>query len=241
MNLAEFSEKVKSNPHLETFSHCIASSLDQLGFEQYAYVAFMAKTDPVILDNYPSAYREHFIENDYVYIDPVLMGTRRSLLPFKWGTESQEFCERFKLSPKQKRILQEGSEFGINRGIAVPLHLGQGSFGVFVANSSLSETEFDKLWQEKRLELQLFALHIHEAYQEIAFTELHDNTFQISPRERECLQLLAVGRDIWDISDTLSLSVDTIRNYLRGARRKLQVTSTMHAVVKALHHRIIGF
>jgi len=240
MNVHDFAEKVRNTPHLEAFSACLAATFDQLGFQQHAYVAFVPKSEPVIIDNYPAAYHEHFIENDYVYIDPVLMGTKRSLLPFKWSKESQIFCDKLPLSPQQKRILEEGSSFGINRGIAIPIHLVRGSFGVLVANSDAPERELDLLWREKALELQLYALHIHEAYQEIAFSELK-NDFGISPRERECLQLLAVGKDLWDVSDALSLSTETVRNYLRSARKKLGVTNTMHAVVKAMHHGIIGF
>ncbi len=241
MNVQEFAEKVRNTPHLRDFSACIASTLDHLGFQRHAYVAFMARSEPHILDNYPSAYREHFIENDYVYIDPVLMGTKRSLLPFKWSKESRVFCEKLPLSPKQRRILEEGSEFGINRGIAIPIHLVQGSFGVLVANSDVPAPELDKLWQDKALELQLYALHIHEAYQEIASLPTDDFEAPLSPRERECLQLLAAGKDLWSVSEILSLSLDTVRNYLRSARRKLRVTNTMHAVVKAMHNGLIGY
>lgn len=240
MNTQEFAEKVRRAPHLEAFADCIHSTFDDLGFQRHAYVAFVPKSEPTIIDNYPDAYHEHFIENDYVYIDPVLMGTKRSLLPFKWSKESRIFCDTLPLSPQQRKILEEGSAFGINRGIAIPIHLVRGSFGVFVANSDVPERELDMLWHEKALELQLYALHIHEAYQEIAFAGIQ-NDFNLSPRERECLQLLAVGKDLWDVSEVLSLSMETVRNYLRSARKKLKVTNTMHAVVKAMHHGVIGF
>src|SRR5690606_12694906 len=43
MNVSDFVEKVRSTPHVEAFSACLASTFDQLGFQQHAYVAFIPK------------------------------------------------------------------------------------------------------------------------------------------------------------------------------------------------------
>ena len=57
---------------------------------------------------------------------------------------------------------------------------------------------------------------------------------QLSPREREVLQLLAHGHEIPAIAAALALSPDTVRSHLRSARTRLQARSRPHAVALAL-------
>lgn len=52
--------------------------------------------------------------------------------------------------------------------------------------------------------------------------------------ERQFLGLLAEGRTYQQIADTMQVSINTVRDYVRAAYRKLQVNSRTQAVVKYL-------
>lgn len=62
-------------------------------------------------------------------------------------------------------------------------------------------------------------------------------TAELSPREREILELLAEGCQYKEIAEKLSLSVMTVRNHLHRIYEKLHVRSRTEAVVKFLGQR----
>lgn len=61
----------------------------------------------------------------------------------------------------------------------------------------------------------------------------------ISPRELECLKLTANGQTSEEIAAKLGLSVHTANQYLTNSAQKLNATSRMHAVAKALRMGLI--
>jgi len=62
----------------------------------------------------------------------------------------------------------------------------------------------------------------------------HDETTELSPREREVLDGLAVGHAYKQIADQLGVSIHTVRNYIRRIYEKFHVRSRTEAVAKYL-------
>jgi DNA-binding NarL/FixJ family response regulator len=60
------------------------------------------------------------------------------------------------------------------------------------------------------------------------------NMKNLTPREMEVLEQLALGNQYKEISDTLGISIDGIRFHIRGIYNKLQVHSRTEAVLKYL-------
>lgn len=58
---------------------------------------------------------------------------------------------------------------------------------------------------------------------------------QLSPREREVLQLMAEGLTADGVGEMLGVSVETVRSHVRNAVRKLQARNRVHAIALALH------
>lgn len=65
------------------------------------------------------------------------------------------------------------------------------------------------------------------------------NIDKLSPRERQILQLLALGHRGVDISDKLCISPETVRVHIRNALRKLQARTRSHAIAIAIRDDII--
>jgi DNA-binding NarL/FixJ family response regulator len=57
---------------------------------------------------------------------------------------------------------------------------------------------------------------------------------QLSPRERQVLQLMAEGRTADAVGGQLGVSVETVRTHVRNAARKLQARNRVHAIALAL-------
>ncbi len=62
-------------------------------------------------------------------------------------------------------------------------------------------------------------------------TPLDNVTLNLSPREREIVDLLVLGRSNKEMADQLSLSSDTIKAHLQHIFRKIGVSSRLEAVV----------
>jgi DNA-binding NarL/FixJ family response regulator len=62
----------------------------------------------------------------------------------------------------------------------------------------------------------------------------------LTKREREVLVLLAEGRGNRDIASSLSLSEQTVRNYVNGLYKKLGVSSRAEAIVWARDRGLVG-
>ncbi|MCC2111638.1 MAG: autoinducer binding domain-containing protein [Hyphomicrobiales bacterium] len=63
--------------------------------------------------------------------------------------------------------------------------------------------------------------------------------FKLSEREIGCLRWLALGKTARDIADIESLSVHTVRSYLRGAMVKLDASTQAQAIARAVRYGLI--
>jgi DNA-binding NarL/FixJ family response regulator len=67
----------------------------------------------------------------------------------------------------------------------------------------------------------------------------HPPDYQLTPREKEILTLLAEGNSMPRISEQLFLSYETIRSYVKTIYQKLHVASATEAVSKALRENLV--
>lgn len=78
--------------------------------------------------------------------------------------------------------------------------------------------------------LELFSKHLH--------IPSHDS-YQLTGREIEILQLLAKGKSYKQIASDLGLAFETIRTHMKRIYAKLHVNSNTEAVSKVINERII--
>lgn len=64
-----------------------------------------------------------------------------------------------------------------------------------------------------------------------------DEMYRLSPREKEILEMLSKGYSNKEIADKLSLSIETIRSYLKNVYEKMHVRSRSEAVAKYMGGR----
>ena len=85
------------------------------------------------------------------------------------------------------------------------------------------------------------AVQFHTVYTGL-HPELHHRQVQVrlTPRERECLQWCANGKSSWEIGMILGISEHVVGFHLKNAMAKLDVTSRVAAVVKAIRHGLIA-
>src|SRR5947209_10167189 len=75
------------------------------------------KANPyVLLSGWPEKWITHYLQSDFIHVDPVIRKVRRSTMPFLWSEAhySQD-------DGAAARVMHEAREFGLSEGFAVPI------------------------------------------------------------------------------------------------------------------------
>lgn len=224
-------DKISAASSSEVIHEVLQDLTARYGLRSAAYfgigISGKSSEAPYLAVTYSSEWVEHYKEQRYVEIDPVIQTGFRRLLPVDWRRLD-------KSDTRVRSLFGEASEFGLgNRGLSVPIHGRHGDRGLLSITFDFSERDWV---QEKPLYLrdfQVIAMHLHDKVLRMAGQ--FPSTTSLSPRELECLQWVAKGKTAWECAMILGLSQHTVRCYLESARHKLNATSNTHAV--SIAHR----
>jgi DNA-binding CsgD family transcriptional regulator len=223
-----FAELCDGASSVQTVANAFLKEVGELGF---SHVACASHVDPlmpppgaVMILNYPQTWLDHFSASKYARRDPVFLAAREQLLPFRWSDG------RFRagLADDQVRILAEAGEAGLKDGFSIPIH----SPGALPASCSLV-IGADGVDPLDFSAAQWLAVCAHEAVRRLS---LHrDQTHvRLSRREKECLELVARGKDDWSIGMLMGVSERTAHNTVMRAMRRYGVATRIQAVVRAM-------
>jgi DNA-binding NarL/FixJ family response regulator len=67
-----------------------------------------------------------------------------------------------------------------------------------------------------------------------------DNAFSLTKRERQIVKCLGDGKNNKEISDSLYLSIETVKTHMKNIFRKMEVRSRLDAVMKAKRNKLIA-
>lgn len=194
--------------------------VDSVG-EQYGY------------GTYPLDWAARYQEQNYLRIDPVVIGCYQRFHPVDW--------KKLDWSSKAARAFQaESIQYGIGtQGYSIPIRGPNGQFALFTVNSSCSDEEWLAFTEEHRRELILIAHYFNQKALEFEPNKAPEQSQQLSPREIDAMTLLAIGYSRAQVAETLSISEHTLRVYIESARFKLGAANTTHAVARALTRGLI--
>ncbi|MCR9139098.1 MAG: LuxR C-terminal-related transcriptional regulator [Alphaproteobacteria bacterium] len=143
-------------------------------------------------------------------------------------------CEPTKISDaNERRFMALAADFHVHGGVTIPIHqLDRSTYG----NLTLFFDKSSKFRPQNILrlanDLQVAALFLNTKISHIA--PMQSSKPVLSPRERDCLALLAIGLRTNQIADRLVLSVPTVSEYISNARKKLGARTRPEAVARAL-------
>ena len=177
---------------------------------------------------YSSDWVDRYLEKDYLYIDPVIIGCFNRFDPVEW--------KQLDWSTKPARaFFEDAVKYGIGtQGFTIPMRGPNGQFALFTVTQTCSDDEWAAFVEANKRDLIVIAHTFNEkalAFEEGNFKSLQP---QLSPREVTSLALIAKGRSRAQAADEMSISEHTIRVYVESARHKLGALNTTHAVARAL-------
>ena len=216
--------------------HEVAS---ELGFTQVLYARQTVKPQidgdrwaPLRLNvrNFPNGWEN--IWREYECHDPYYHACFGGTLPFEWARV--QASER--LNDKERAAWGYLADFGLARGMTIPIHLPNGKFAVVSAIVDKANADWSAIY-EGSYENMFHMSHVfHGTITERGFADQVEVALPtiLSPRERECLRWAALGKTSPEIAMILDRSVDTVRLHIKNAMLKLDASTRTHAVAKAV-------
>ncbi len=208
---------------------------DSYGISNAVYHAVNLDGAPYAALTYTQDWLDHYQEQQYVRVDPVVRGALQHFHPQDW--------KRLDWSHRGSRdFLGEAIEAGIgNQGLSIPIRGPNGQFALFTVNDDASDAEWSRFIKDFQRDMMLVSHFIHKQVVDIVCPEGARDLPSLSPREIDTLRYLSLGYNRGQVSEKLRISEHTLRVYIDSARHKLGALNTIHAVATAFSKGLIAY
>lgn len=226
-------EDLDATNTLDGLQDVIATLRDAYGIDHMVYHWVDSAGDQYGCGTYSDEWRDHYIEQNYLRVDPVVSGCFQRFHPVDW--------KRLDWSSKAARVFQaEAIEFGVgNQGYSIPIRGPKGQFALFTASHTCSDDEWLEITETHSRDLILIAHFFNRKALEFEPNRIPDQSRALSPREVDAMTLLAMGCSRAQAAEKLSISEHTVRVYIESARFKLGALNTTQAVARAMSRGLI--
>ncbi|MEM8788480.1 MAG: LuxR family transcriptional regulator [Pseudomonadota bacterium] len=227
-----FLDRLQSASTLEDIQRLIPSLRDHLGVAHaiYHHVGTTGREFGAL--TYAPDWVGHYVDQQYFKTDPVVLEGLQRTGPLNWSRLDWSAA-----APRQ--LLSEATESGVgDQGYSIPLRGVGGRMALFSVTSFDQQAAWDRFGDENLRELVLAAHFVHQKVGEI-MEAVQAPPPALTPRERDVLTLLSLGRSRAEAAENLAISEHTLRSYLDTAREKLGATNTTHAVATAMTRGLI--
>lgn len=224
----DMQEALNQATTLEELQHAAESIRDEYQVDHVVYHWVNSVGERFGCGTYTSDWVDHYLEKDYLYIDPVVIGCFNRFDPVSW--------KQLDWSSKGAReMLRDAVAFGIGpQGFTVPIRGPKGQYALFTLADSRNDADWEALIDARKKELIIVSHAFNQKALELEERVFSLETAHLSPRERSTLTLLAKGKNRAQAAQELEISENTLRVYVESARHKMGALNTTHAVARAL-------
>ncbi len=228
VNLDQILEELDATDTLEGIERVIVKLRDAYGIDHIIYHWVDSAGEQYGCGTYSDEWRDHYIAQSYIRVDPVIIGCFQRFHPVDW--------KRLDWSGKPARaFLADALKHGVgNQGFSIPIRGPNGQFALFTVNHTCDDKEWAEFSELHSRELILIAHYFNRKALEFEPERKGEQSRALSPREIDAMTLLAMGYSRAQVADTLTISEHTLRVYIESARFKLGAHNTTHAVARAL-------
>lgn len=236
MTIQQLLERIKQADSLKELNKVLSHYLSTLGIHSYAFTYY---------DLYPSsqrplrysyvspaleAWHHHFIASQYEDVDQTLKLAKKVAEPILWDVYEQ--LKEVKQA-KEARLREESIEFGVHKGLLIPIHGPGDEFSVLVLHQRKGEN-----WLDQHPEYVHFCfLAGYYYYGKLVELLQPDQSllrkFKLTRREMQCLELTSKGYLARDIAKTLHITERTANFHIQNLNKKLGVSNKYQAIAKA--------
>ncbi len=206
------------------------------GFDNFIYAAriptSLVTPNYIFINGYPQEWRDRYIEQDYLPIDPTVSHCLSKTTPIYWENIIKNNDKKIKIVDQ---LFSEADSFGLRNGISFPIHCIHGESAMFSMAVNQSIDSSRQHIQETLTLGHLFVTYVHEAIVRVPDNGLIARmNAQLTKREKECLLWTTEGKTSWEISQILNISERTVVFHTNNTVKKLNVVNKQHAVARAI-------
>jgi len=201
----------------------------------YDRVTYSLVTDHPSLDlpqhmgfvcSYPEDWIKHYVENNYMPLDPVVDVALQTRRPFFW----QDLIEDPDIPKEKLSVLKQGEDAGVAAGIGFSLTgVGGEIVGVGIAKDKPDQGRKD---YEFMASAHLLSTYFHESFRDL-MKPVHIN-IDLTQREYDILSWAAEGKNNQEIAIIIGITVHTVRFHWKNIFCKLGANDRIYAVTKAI-------
>lgn len=233
LDLEGYLVQVEHAAGLEDIQALIVALREHYGIAHIVYHWVSSDGEQYGCGTYDPAWVQHYIDKEYLRIDPVVIGCFQRFHPVDW--------KRLDWSSRAARAFREDAiAHGIgNQGFSIPIRGPNGQFALFTVTDTCDDAQWEEFTRTHQRELILIAHYFNLKALQFEKTRAPEPVRGLSPREVDALTFLAMGYSRGQVADMLSISEHTLRAYIESARFKLGAANTTHAVTRALSEGLI--
>lgn len=211
-------------PELET---ALLEAMTHLGVDTYSTALLVnpSRMEPekTIVTNWPDEWRRIWSERKLYFVDAVGLQAVANPGGFRWKDISAH------TRAIGKDVFEAAKEYGMIDGFTLSVH--HASKPVALLNVSGKKLEWSEL--DDGVARLIADAYLSRLFQ-LRDLHLRDGFKKLSPRERQCLYMVAAGLTDKEIAREMTLSHNTITQYLRVVCGKMQASNRAAAVATAI-------
>lgn len=193
----------------------------------------LQRSEFVVIDNTPAAYRAVFDSSDLQQADPVMQYCKAYSIPIAWDQSTYVDAGRGPLWEEQAR-------FGYRSGVALALHLPERHH--FMLGIDRDGALPVDAGERQRLlsDIQVFTAYALDAAMRLLVpARQQPDRPSLTRREVEVLSWTMAGKTAWEVGRILGISERTAVLHIGNSMRKLDCRNKNQAVLKALRLGLI--
>lgn len=230
-DISAFEEQSRAATTLDQLTALIDATIRQFGFRWFALLHNVdlkrRSKNALMLTTYPARWIEEIIETRLYMDDPVHAACARSVSGLTWDRIGDFILP----TARQISILERGRAHGLASGYSMPIRMADEPDAMFTVARQFG----DALSSEDMLTARLIGTTAFERARELLDTDALANVpVPLSPRQIDCIALVAQGKSDWEIAQILGLSRDTVHEYVEAARRRYGVRRRTQLVLRAV-------
>nr|WP_254908102.1 autoinducer binding domain-containing protein [Sphingobium sp. GW456-12-10-14-TSB1] len=230
-DISVFEHQAKSTTTFDQLSSIVDSFVRQVGFRWFALLhnvdLVQRSKKAIMLTTYPVRWLDEIIETRLYLDDPIHAACAKTSSGLTWD-RIDEFIVP---SPHQVSILKKGSAHGLRTGFTMPIRMQDEPEAVFTIARSTDAVATTEDVLTARL---VGTVAFDQARAILGDEGIVYQPVSLSPRQIDCIALVAQGKSDWEISQILSLGRDTVHEYVEGARRRYGVRRRTQLVLRAV-------
>lgn len=221
----------------------VTSIVRILGFDSFMYGTSLSprpgqEAMSYVFTTLPKQWVARYDERAYIEVDPRVLYTFDSAMPFFWDQDSERGQ-----SAATNDFLDDALAHGVGSGIAFAIHAAAGHVVVAFNSEQPRIDDLRRFEIARNLgDLYLLGIYFHETFMKTVVQRglpPRSRGAPLSPQEKRCLSYSAHGYTSKQIAAKLGISERTVELHFSHARAKLGVANRQEAIAMAMAEGIV--